>query len=216
MRRRTRSMATNDLHTGPGFSPRQVTAMAVAFLLAVLLVPVGAQAAQVVNAIITDPGGTNQATVDADGNLSISGEVTADPHDPVAIMRADDPGRTAFQRQVLLSTNVSGDIELVDVPANRRLVITYVSGTARLPSGQSVSFSLEVNAGGYAEHAFVPTFLHADGQGNDVFAFTQDTMIYASGQVSVRFFRSPPGPGQALAAVSLSGYLIDCSVAACN
>jgi len=53
-----------------------VTALVVAILLAVVLVPVGAQAAQVVSAIITDPGGTNKARVDASGNLQIGGEVT--------------------------------------------------------------------------------------------------------------------------------------------
>ncbi len=76
MRRRTRSRGTTDLLSGGGFTARQVTALVVAILLAVVLVPVGAQAAQVVSAIITDPGGTNKARVDASGNLQIGGEVT--------------------------------------------------------------------------------------------------------------------------------------------
>jgi hypothetical protein len=76
MRRRTRSTNTRDGLVGSGFSTRQLTALVVTVLLAVVLVPVGAQAAQMVSAIITDPGGTNKANVDAGGHLQIGGEVT--------------------------------------------------------------------------------------------------------------------------------------------
>ncbi len=63
--KRHRARTSDPLLAGSTFSTRQVTAMVVAILVAVVLVPVGAQAAQVVSAIITDSGGTNQAHVDA-------------------------------------------------------------------------------------------------------------------------------------------------------
>src|SRR6266700_2524916 len=90
---RTRTQ-TNWL-SSPGFTPRQVTAMAVAVLLAVVLVPVGAQAAQVVSAIITDPAGTNKAHVDASGNLQVAGSVKL-ANAPLSVTTTDDPGRQAF------------------------------------------------------------------------------------------------------------------------
>jgi hypothetical protein len=78
MRRRTQTTSTQAGLLGPGLTTRQLTALVVAVVLAVVLVPVGAQAAQVVSAIITDPGGTNKATVDAGGNLHVAGGVSVD------------------------------------------------------------------------------------------------------------------------------------------
>ena len=78
-RRRTRSTRMmSEPITGSGFTTRQVTILVLALLLTIVIIPAGARAAQVVDAIITDPGGTNQATVDPDGNLHVAGEVTVD------------------------------------------------------------------------------------------------------------------------------------------
>jgi hypothetical protein len=80
MRLRTRSTRMGDLIGGPRLTTRQVTALVLGLLLAVVLLPFGAQAAQVVSAIITDPGG-NQATVDAQGNLHVADQAM-DPSAP--------------------------------------------------------------------------------------------------------------------------------------
>ena len=45
MRRRTRPTSTQDQFLGPGFTTRQLTAIVVAFALAIVLFPVGARAA---------------------------------------------------------------------------------------------------------------------------------------------------------------------------
>jgi hypothetical protein len=72
MRHRTRLNGSVDLLSGPAFSTRQVTAIVMAILLAVVLVPMGAQAAQVVNAIITDPSGSSKANVDQTNSLTVA------------------------------------------------------------------------------------------------------------------------------------------------
>ena len=65
-------MRTKELPLGTGTTARQPTALAAALVVAVVLIPFGAQAAQTVGAIITDAGGTNQAHVDSSGNLQVS------------------------------------------------------------------------------------------------------------------------------------------------
>ena len=205
------------LATG-GPTTRQLTALVVAFLLAVALSPVGAQAAQVVNAILTDPGGTNQATVDAGGNLHVAGEVTVDSSTPVTTTSADDPGRMAFQdnKGLLIEAGEANAFVDFDVPRGKRLVITHFSGTVALPVGQKVTLvALGAEAGGLATHRFVPTFTAQINGPFDAFAFSQDTVIYADGSFSVHVQRNDL-PSSGFASVAVSGYLIDCSVAPCN
>ena len=194
-----------------------MTALILGLLFAIIVVPVGAQAAQVVSAI-TDPGGINQATVDADGNLSVAGNVTVDSSTPVGVTSADDPGRMAFTDQRLI-TILSGSfsaIATIDVPAGKRLVITHVSGEIVLPTGQRPrTIALNVHTGGSnAVHRLVPTFT-APTPIHDYFAFSQNAMIYAEDQFTYEVLRNTTG-GEADAFVQISGYLIDCEVAACN
>lgn len=88
MRNRARP-ATGTLFPAPENITRQFVGLALVMIVAVLLIPVGVQAAQTVSAIITDPGGTNQATVDSNGSLSVAGNVTVDSTPPVRIVEAD-------------------------------------------------------------------------------------------------------------------------------
>ncbi len=217
--KRRRARTSDPLLPGPTFSTRQTTAMVVAILLAVVLVPVGAQAAQVVGAIITDPGGTNKATVDAGGNLHVAGVVTVDSSTPVAITSADDPGRMAFaaHRVVLFSDSDPSLAQATfDIPEGKRLVITYVSGGVLLPTGEKPyeAFLSTRLAGGGADYDFVPTFT-GPVQDRDAFAFSQNTVIYADQEFVVGVLRgNTVGIGQA--SFGVSGYLIDCTAAPCN
>ena len=216
MRHRTRSTQRNVLST-PESNTRQFVALALAGILAVLLIPVGVQAAQTVNAFITDPGGVNQAAVDTDGNLSVSGDVTVDSTTPVGVTSADDPGRIAFQRTFggFISPGAFAVQEGFNVPEGQRLVITHVSGDARLPTGQTLTdVSLQVLAGGVTVHHFVPAF-NGTRVAGDEFSFSQDAMIYADGFSSFVFVRSAT-TDSADVSLSISGYLIDCSAAPCN
>jgi hypothetical protein len=60
------------------FSTRQVTALALAFMVVVVLLPAGARAANaLINVVITDPTNTSQqAHVDGSGNLQVAGNVS--------------------------------------------------------------------------------------------------------------------------------------------
>jgi hypothetical protein len=140
-----------------GLTGRQLTAIAVAFALAIVLIPVGARAAQLVNAVITDPGGVNKATVDAGGNLHVAGAVTVNSSTPVAVTSADDPGRMAFQAIRNISMAGALGVAFVDVPTGKRLVITYVSGELILLAGQTARVELQVEGPGAGDHFFVPT-----------------------------------------------------------
>jgi hypothetical protein len=62
---------------GSGLTGRQLTAIALAFALAIVLLPVGAAANAFISVFITDPTDTShQARVDASGNLQVAGSVT--------------------------------------------------------------------------------------------------------------------------------------------
>ena len=65
----------------------------------------------------------------------------------------------------------------------------------------------------HAEHAFVPTITTNDS--GDRFLFSQDTLIYTDNQFRIDA-RRDANDISAGGNVAVSGYLIDCSVAACN
>lgn len=203
MRRRTRSMGTKELVGDSGSAGRQTAFLVLALLIAGLLAPVGAQAAKLVSAVITDPGGVNQAMVDAAGNLHTTS--------------ADDPGRMVLQRDVVIPINPGATVGFAEigVPEGKRLVITHVSGGVSLPTGQEPrEIALIAVAGGRAFHFFVPAFTATDAA-LDFFAFSQETTIYADDPVAISVARNAAA-GDGRAGVSISGYLVDCSAAPCN
>jgi hypothetical protein len=204
MRRRTR-YSSQDLLPAPEHNTRQFIPLALAMILAVLLIPVGVQAAQTVSAFITDSGGVNQATVDVEGNLHVA---------------AHDPARVEFHHTEpqLVESGHDRVTTTIDVPDGKRLVLTFVSGRAAVPTGQTlVDAHVSVGTEGNptpAVHHLVPS-LQGGTAAFDVFAFAQEMEIPADGtfQVVVERF---PSAGVAQIDVAVSGYLIDCSVAACN
>ncbi len=221
MRPRGQSSGTDDLLPGSTFTARQVTAVVVAVLVATVLLPVGAQAAQLLNVAITDPGGVNQATVDSGGNLHVSGEVTLDSSAPVAVTSADDPEREAFQAEVLITITPgeTGGGANIDVPAGKRLVITHLSGEVKLPAGQELIRVVLSTTGGEGDvvvvHHFVPTPTGTIGV-EDVFAVSQETVIHDDGPQFLVSVTRNTNVDTGTAIVAVSGYLVDCSIAPCN
>jgi hypothetical protein len=212
MRHRTRSTKGN-LFLAPQGDTRQFVALVLAMVLAVLLVPVGVQAAQTVNAFITDPGGVNQATVDADGNLSVSGDVTVNDSTPVVVSRADDPGRMAFADSGFTGFEPGDSVAFAffDVPDGKRLVITYVSGSVLLSTGQVVR-EIRLVSSLTPPHGTVHRFVPIETNPG-FFVFTQNTTIHADGEFQFEVHRSP-NIGAGNVDVHISGYLIDCLAAA--
>jgi hypothetical protein len=127
--KRQRVRGGDSLLAGPAFSTRQITALVVAILLAVVLVPVGAQAAQVVSAIITDPGGTNKAHVDANGNLQVGGTVDVGnmPSVTVANTATVQAAIPAGAFSVVLTTTGAGQVVSGPDPAGTNYAITSVT-----------------------------------------------------------------------------------------
>ena len=163
----------------------------------------------------------NVADVSADGALEVEGTVTGqvDVGNLPAVQEVtseDDPGRVAFtQRRSVTGTS---PLEVTfDVPAIKRLVITYVSGSVILPDGADAGY---VRFDGEAHHYFVPTFTSMDPTlGQPLFVFSEDTQIYVDDDFSA-FVAYHGGITGALRLfdMSVSGYLIDCSRTAplCN
>jgi hypothetical protein len=75
-----------------GFSTRQVTALAVAFMMVLVLLPAGARAASaLINVVITDPtNASRQAHVDASGNLQVTGGVNVANTPDVKVANSPD------------------------------------------------------------------------------------------------------------------------------
>jgi hypothetical protein len=226
--KRTPEHATDSFLPGSAFSTRQITAMVVAILLAVVLYPLGANAMAFMNVIITDPTNTaNQAHVDDHGDLHVAGNVglTGTPMvgiDPSAnvVRDADEPARQVFQRTVhpTLVDNASIGSDTFSVPVGRRLAIQFVSAEVLLPAGQSPEeLVVETVANGVsAGHVFAPAFTASVGGASDRFVVSQDASIYADPgtTVTVELFRNSSS-GNDLAAVTVSGYLVNCSVGPC-
>jgi hypothetical protein len=205
----------------PRLSAGQLTALVVGLVAALLLAPVGAQAAvALLNVAITDPANPDrQAHVDANGNLRVAGSVrVADT--PLPVTSADDPGRRAFQidQLVLISDGSLAGSRSFTVPAGKRLVIRYVSAHANLPTGQKLNrLTLETVLGvRIVPHRFVPVFTGPQGT-LDFFAVAQDTQLYADGGSTVLIVATrSDASGTGIVHVSVSGYLIDCAVGACS
>jgi hypothetical protein len=72
-----RHRPASDFLTQPrGFTTRQLIGAVVVLAMALVLLPAGAEAASaLIRTVITDPNGTNNAHVDGDGNLRVTGNV---------------------------------------------------------------------------------------------------------------------------------------------
>jgi hypothetical protein len=137
-----------------GLTGRQLTTIAVAFALAIVLVPVGAKAAALINTVITDPGGVNKATVGADGNLHVSGNVSVANTPSVAASQSGDwsvglaagtvvgsmPG-LPFQKLVAAADldAIRLLVPITGIPDGKQLLVTHISGdlTCSLDEGQA-------------------------------------------------------------------------------
>jgi hypothetical protein len=154
------------------------------------------------------------AHVDADGNLQVEGTV--------ATTNVDDPGRMSFlfTQQFNFHDGMSTIGTDPLIPAGMRLVITHVSGSFNLPTGQT-PFQIRLLAyntitGGSFINFFVPTLTGVQSPGHDFFAFSQDTTIFADGPS----FRIDVSRSEVVEAgdadVSVTGYFIACSAAPCS
>jgi hypothetical protein len=126
----------------------------------------------------------------------------------------DNPARQPFQAAVDISmpAGFGGQNGFVTVPAKKRLVIEYVSGEAFMPTGQKCLFSVITTIGGAA--IGTRHYLDTDAMGTfgapDYFRAGQVVRLYADQKTTVMLRADRDSDlGNALARMSLSGYLVD-------
>jgi hypothetical protein len=154
------------------------------------------------------------AHVDAGGNLQVGGTVGIDSSTPVSVSSSDDAGRRAFE--------VGGFSPWLDgfhadmgftVPEGQRLVIEFVSFDAHTETGLNIqAFTVETAQ----TYMVVPTKTLTPGPVRVI--ASQAMRLYADGGSRVRLTGTltESGTGAGGMFASLSGYLIDCSAAACS
>jgi hypothetical protein len=176
------------------------------------------------------------AHVDAGGNLQVGGAVRIDPQGnfvrvdsstpvnvavdsstPVSTTTLDDPARSAFEFSDSDTWDPSlGTVSVsLVVPEGTRLVIEYVSLDTNLPTGTSIVHTFFVETS--TRHLVLPTV------GESVFGITSFTAgqamrLYADGESTVTLGARRLGGGSISGTfyAAVSGYLLDCSAAACN
>jgi hypothetical protein len=141
------------------------------------------------------------AKVDAAGNL--------------ATTSTDDPGREVYQAEDTQVFGGPGSNLSFDVPEGKRLVITHIS--AELDHTGATSAVLVANLFDSEGHNSANHFfLYEQYAGRPVFFASEETTIFTDhGFVLATGFSGDQALGSRFTA-SVSGYLIDCTVAPCN
>jgi hypothetical protein len=149
-------------------------------------------------------------SVDITGTSSV--QVVNPLDSPVLGRDVDQPARHAFQRGVVIDFATGKGIATAEftVPANKRLVVEYVSAHIILTEGVMFQFSVHTSAGdSTGSHFFAPM-----SQANfpDNYTISQQTRLYASPGSTVtiearRTFNPNSLPDSGLA--TISGYLVD-------
>jgi hypothetical protein len=141
----------------------------------------------------------------------------------VSVTSIDDTARSAFAffRNDSFRSNEDGHVVSFTVPAGKRLVIQAVSinGLVDTGTGQKiVSTAVQARVNGQLEdYIMPPTFTGTTSGGRDVYTVSQPTTIFADGGTDVDLFAvRNVTTGGAIMNASVQGYLIDCTVAACN
>jgi len=129
-----------------------------------------------------------------------------------SISNADNPAFQPFQATASGAIGNSALVTLTTVPANKRLVIEYVSLSASVPTGQKVTGTVTTALqSGFATFAVTVAPQGSDGF-KDYYAASQLVRIYADpgSDVSAECVRVPPlGTGTGTCSFAISGYFVD-------
>ena len=148
----------------------------------------------------------NTVKIGTDNTVKIDGT------SPIPVRDGDNPARQPFQKEtdLYVTDGNEGASDFFNVPANKRLVIEFVSSDSDVPNGQFPRIVLATSVGGlYDYHFIVATRLGAVG-GSDEFFASQPTTIYADPgtNVIVGFTRNAFS-GLANCRVTVSGHFVD-------
>ncbi len=126
---------------------------------------------------------------------------------------AENPARQPFQATVSWTLDNQQNEAFIAVPANKVLVIEYVSFNLGLPTGQKFQdVRVSTGQGGnFVLHHMTPTFTGTGGI-TDFFTVSQQARLYADnigfGAIACDVLRNS-GTGSGFASCSVSGYLVN-------
>jgi hypothetical protein len=130
---------------------------------------------------------------------------------PVPTRDVDNAARQPFQAFLLCGFNGIGFCsDTFTVPAGKRLVIEFMSGTQALPTSEKaiwVQINVQ-NSGTSVAHQFPLTLTSDDGV-NASFVGAHQTRLYADPSTTVEMDCLESGMSQGACGASISGYLID-------
>jgi hypothetical protein len=157
---------------------RKVLLVTSGLLAGALIVPQGiATAKQAVQEVLVantpDQPVPVSGNVGVTGNVGITGPVTVDG----AVSLKDD--RLPFEQRIdLPSSSNSSTSAFYQVPADRRLVVEFISVSISVPSGQTPLVSANANSGdtGFA----IPVDLQGVGNGNAFYSGATPVLDYAA------------------------------------
>lgn len=138
------------------------------------------------------------------GCSSTGGDVTVvnTAQNPAMVRDVDRPGREAFQNTVTVTNTI--DVTFFNVPADKRLVIEFVSGFCTTTQNVPVH---TVRLSGSVDHFFTPT-VFPTGVSTTFAVITQLAHIYASPLAGVKITVFPTAAtGTTTCSISVSGHL---------
>jgi hypothetical protein len=140
----------------------------------------------------------------ATGCASTGGDVTVvnSAQNPAMVRDVDRPSREVFQSTVTVTNTV--DVTLFTVPADKRLVLEFVSGFCNTTQNVPVH---TVRLSGSIDHFLTPTVVPTSG--SSTFAvITQPVRIYVAPLAAVKVTVFPTAAsGTTSCAISVSGHL---------
>jgi hypothetical protein len=136
-------------------------------------------------------------------------EIVNVPTAPVPVRDVDVPARVNYQTSAVITIDQPdfATVATFTVPAGKIFVVEFVSVLAQVPNGQRLQLTFFT---GPVQHFFAPPFAGTDSA-VDKLVLSQPTRMYHDTNVPLQLnaTRFADNSGQAFAAVSVSGYLID-------
>ncbi len=126
----------------------------------------------------------------------------------------DQPARAPYSGGFgfLVANGTTSTTSLGVVPAGKRLVIEYFSGSGEVPTGQTAYFYISTTAGGTGGSHSVPVtqkFADAAFAGSDALVAAQPLRLYADPGTNVEVgFRRSSANGGAFCSAFISGYYV--------
>jgi hypothetical protein len=155
--------------------------------------------------------GASFATGTAQAIVAALVQVANTTTSPVPISNVNDPGRIPYQTQLFNdSCGAVGNCVLTfpTVPTGHRVVVQHITATDGF-NGQPTYFLASVAVGDTTVSNFLPSFFSKG------YLFDQPVLFYADSGQAVKVEFSTDNKFSGLGTITLTGYELDCTVAAC-